>query len=265
MALFFNRQSPLPSPPSQGSLKFWLDAQDLTVADGTEILTMNNKGTLGGTFIQRNDISINGNPTATTVDGKRALYYAPNIDQGLISTQNISENTITVLTVTQNEANKIPGAYGAPWANDGYHCTVGGYWHKFALGNHEGWGDMYPYFYNNYWDASRPGSPEPFIYDTTIDSGVTLGIVVQFDTTLTNPTTFYKIKKDSADFSKTYAPGLSFLDAGPLVVGGILSAGGAGGARFTFAGKIFEIIVWQGITDVTAIRQYLNQKYGGTW
>lgn len=260
--MIFHRVSPLPSPPSQGSLKFWLDAQDLTVADGTEILTMNNKGTLGGTFIQRNDISINGNPTATTVDGKRALNYAINIDQGLISTQNISENTITVLTVTNNQVNKYPtnDTYDGN-SNFGHHCSVGGYWHKFGIAN-AGYRSPYNGVYYNYWYASRQMDAP---IDTTIDAGTTSAIVVQYDTTLANSTTFYKIKKDSEDFSTTYIPHFSFLDSGPLVIGGTLAAGGAGNIRYTFAGKIFEIIVWQGITDVTTIRQYLNQKYGGTW
>jgi hypothetical protein len=41
--------------------------------------------------------------------------------------------------------------------------------------------------------------------------------------------------------------------------------GTAGGRRQTFAGNIFEILVWEGIVSDSSIRSYLNQKYGVTW
>lgn len=260
--MYFYRQVPTNLPPSQASLKFWLDAQDLSVPDGTIVTTMNNKGTLGGTFIDRSTLSdpygmgFNGQAAAATVDGKRALSYEPNKTQSFISSQNIStQTTITVLTVTANQGNKIPGSYGAPFSNTGVHCSIS----DFYIRSNEAWGN-YPYDYGNNWYTSATS-----VINTTIDAGSVSAIVVQYDATLATTSTFNKVKKDAADYSTAITPNLTTINSGPMVVGGFLTAAGAGGYLFSFAGKIYEMLVWEGIVDVASIKTYLDQKYGGTW
>lgn len=260
MAIFYYRQSPIPVPPSQGSLRFWLDAQDLSVPDGTIVTSINNKGTLGGSFIERNPSNgwpSTGQATAGTVDGKRVLSYEPNKTQSLISTQNIllqAENTI--LTVTRNQANMIPGGIGGPYGNAGHQFSIGD---VIWLKNEEQWYN-YPYSYFNSWKTITNSS-----INTTIDAGDISAIVLQFDRSLIKPSIFSKIKKDSVDYSTTIVPYSLSNGSYPMVVGGLLSSGGGGGEINSYAGKIHEMMVWEGIVDTGSIKTYLNQKYGGTW
>jgi hypothetical protein len=259
--MFFYREEPTQTltPPSQSNLRFWLDAQDLTVADGTEILTMNNKGTLGGTFIQRSDIPITDKPTADTVDGKRAISWAANQTHGLISTEIMTYNSpITILTLTRNEANQTSGVpNGAPYNNGGRHLDLG--YNRIQLRNEEGWSN-YPNGYSNLW---RVDSGLPI--EINIDTGTVSAILVHYDRTLVNTNNFFKIKKDSSDTITTRTPRLSAITSSPMLVGGAYGSAGGGGYINSFAGKMFEIMVWEGIVDDSSVRTYLGQKYGGIW
>ena len=267
---FYSKDTSTPSftPPSDSALRFWLDATELTVADGTAITTMNNKGTLGGTFIKRTDISIdtNANPTVDTVDGKKALSWAANETHGLISTQAMSYNQpITILTLTRNEANQTSGVpNGAPYSNSGRHLDLG--YGRLQLVNNQGW-DSYPSFYSSAWRID-PGSPPGGGID--IDMGTVSAVLIQYDITLSTTTKFFKIKKDAADTIATFTPAFGGIggipiSSSPMLIGGLYGSAGGGGYINSFAGKMFEIMIWEGTVDDAAVRTYLGQKYGGTW
>ena len=256
--MFFYRESPLPQPPSQGSLKFWLDAQDLSVADGAEILTMNNKGTLGGTFVERP--SANQRVTAATVDGKRALYQPPGqySFSGLVSTQNLtSASSHTFLAVVRNQQTYVPPVEGVTSQFTVFRAG------SLALGGYEG--NYNSYFVSWEIDTYSPGSPYPSSTEykqNSIDVGTTKALILQNNTSIPGETKFSKILKNNTDFETAYSP--VTLVPNTLFIG-TNGEGSGGGFRDTFAGNIFEVLVWEGIIDSVSIKAYLDQKYGSTW
>jgi hypothetical protein len=256
--MFFYRESPIPVPPSQGSLKFWLDAQDLTVADGTEILVMNNKGTLGGTFIERP--SADTRVTAATVDGKRALYQPPGqySFSGLVSTQNLTTaSSHTFVAVVRNQQTYVPPVDAI--TSEFTVFRVG----NLGLGGYEG--NPSGYFVSWTINTYPPGGGNPSstqYKQNSIDVGTTKALVLQNNTSIPSETKFNKILKNNTDFETLYSP--VTLAPNTLFIG-TDGQGSAGGRRQTFAGNIFEILVWEGIVSDSSIRSYLNQKYGGTW
>jgi hypothetical protein len=256
--MFFYRKSPLPQPPSQGSLKFWLDAQDLTVPDGSIVTTMNNKGTLGGTFIERQ--GANTSITAVTVDGKRALYQPPGqySFSGLVSTQNLtSASSHTFLAVVRNQQTYIPPVDSI--SSEFTVFRVG----KLGLAGYEG----YPSSYFVSWLINRYADGGGYPIDTqykqnSINAGTTKAIILQNNTSTPNQTKFSKILKNNTDFEVECSP--VTLTPDTLFIG-TDGGGSGGGRRQTFAGNIFEVLVWEGIVDVASIKAYLDQKYGSTW
>ena len=258
MAILYYRQSPLPQPPSQGSLKFWLDAQDLSVPDGTDILIMNNKGTLGGTFIERP--SANTSITAATVDGKRALYQPPGqySFSGLVSTQNLtSASSHTFLAVVRNQQTYVPPVQGVTSQFTVF--RVG----SLGLGGYEG--NYNSYFVSWEIDTYSPGSPYPSstqYIQNSLDVGTTKALILQNNTSIPGETKFSKIFKNNTDFETACSP--VTITSDPLFVG-TNGEGSGGGFRDTFAGNIFEVLVWEGIVDSASIKAYLDQKYGSAW
>jgi hypothetical protein len=273
MGLFFYRTSPLPSPPNINDLLVWMDSSDIASADGASVPSMNNKGTLGGTWSTNSPLA----PLAATVGGRRALSFPYVWFSGGTNRYgyNLSSFTFPAITATQgitmvilaNQLTYVPDGTSGPNINLASAGNTNGASGGLIIGAAS---YLMPFPLQYRWYTSQPsqnGSTSQSTYPYGMSAQITSEFVAygtKLSTTIANNQEFFKIRQSvstvsaSADFVST---GIVGTLAGPVTIGG--PPGGS--ANYEWGGWIREVLIWNTVVSSDDIKTYLNNKHGGTW
>lgn len=287
-------------PPNSSNLLVWMDATELSVADGISVSSMPNKGILGGSW----NNTIGGNilpPIAATVDGKRALsfpttwsLYPPNQSPTAIQPWYAYNNStftvptiscangggLTTLVILRNTYDVNVNS-GAPACT---HFVLNGagysYFNTQFNGAYQFVGARYYWTFNEiktngnqsvtvieYADNNENDVVDTPLLRTPNGFGEFIAVCYKLSTSLSRNKVVKIFRKNAASWNG-YKDNAIFpndpllgLPGGGKVSIGIFGDGTKGG----ISGWITETMAWNSLVSDIDIKTYLNNKYGGSW
>lgn len=272
------RDPPSGVPPSPGSLLVWMDANDITQADGASVPTMPNKGSLGGTWSTTNVSGTVLAPLAATISGRRILSLPgnwsgfngasvpPNYGYN-VSSFNFPATTaatgITLVILAQqdaawNNSTGVPNLWLAQVGSDpiGSGLIFGG-----------AYGGSSPPFGSMNWGATQPsqnGSSGSWSLTGLQYPGEFAAYGTQLSTTLSNNQSAFILRKNAGDVignATLTATGTVGVTAGNVRIGGYSPSSD----QYNWKGYIREVLAWNTLVSTADIRAWLDTKYGPTW
>lgn len=265
-------------PPSPGNLLVWLDANDITQADGVSVPTMPNKGSLGGTWSTTNAQGTVLAPLAATIGGRRILSLPgnwsgfngasvpPNYGYN-VSSFNFPATTaatgITLVILAQqdvawNNSTGVPPIY---LGKVGSSTVASGLYFGGAYGGSS------PPFGTFNWSPSTPSqnaSSGAWAFTASQFPGEFAAYGTQLSTTLPNNQSAFILRKNAGDLvgNATFsATGTVGVTAGGVEIGGYNQSF----QQYNWKGYIREVLAWNTLVSTADIRAWLDAKYGSTW